>query len=72
MPTGKIRWFNHKIGAGFIRSDEGENIFFRFTAVHGRDPQTIREGQYVRFDVAKNIRSLSQTAACVTTADLQS
>jgi cold shock CspA family protein len=72
MPTGKVRWFNHKIGAGFIRSDEGENIFFRVAAVHGKDPQTIREGQPVRFDIARNVRSLSQTAACVTTADFLS
>jgi cold shock CspA family protein len=72
MPTGKIRWFNPKIGAGFIRSDEGENIFFRFNAVQNKDRQAIREGQYVHFDIARNIRSLSQTAACVTTADFQS
>ena len=71
MPTGKIKWFNHKIGAGFIRSDEGENIFFRFNSVHGKDPKAIREGQCVRFDIAKNIRSLSQTASHVTNADFQ-
>ena len=69
MPTGKVKWFNQKIGAGFIRSDEGENVFFRSAAVCGKDPQAIREGQPVRFDIAKNIRSLSQTAASVTTAD---
>jgi cold shock CspA family protein len=68
MATGKIRWFNHEIGAGFIRSDEGENIFFRFSAYRGEDARDIREGQPVRFDIAKNVRSISQTAACVTTA----
>lgn len=55
-----------------LRSDEGENIFFRFNAVQNKDPQAIREGQDVRFDIAKNIRSLSQTAACVTSTDFQS
>ena len=71
MPMGKIKWFNHEIGAGFIRSDEGENIFFRFNAIHSSDLHRIRKGQQVRFDIAKNIRSLSQTAARVTTADFQ-
>jgi len=71
MPTGKIKWFNHKIGAGFIRSDEGENIFFRFGSIHGKDPKVIRQGQHVHFDIAKNIKSLSQTASSVTTADFQ-
>ena len=72
MPTGKIKWFNHKIGAGFIRSDEGENVFFRFNALHDANPQTIRNGQCVLFDIAKNIRSLSLTAARVITANSRS
>ncbi len=72
MPTGKIKWFSQNIGAGFIRSDEGENIFFRFNALRGTDPQAILKGQYVRFDIAKNIRSLSLTAVRVTTAGVPS
>lgn len=71
MQTGKIKWFNREIGAGFIRSDEGENIFFRFNAVHGDHQLAIQKGQHVRFDIAKNKRSLSQTAIRVTTADCQ-
>lgn len=71
MQTGRVKWFNHQIGAGFIRSDEGENIFFRCNAVRDMDPLAIRQGQYVRFNIARNIRSLSQTAASVMTADFQ-
>ncbi|MDA8126461.1 MAG: cold shock domain-containing protein [Deltaproteobacteria bacterium] len=69
MPKGKIKWFNDTIGAGFIRSDEGENVFFRFNALRGARPQAIRQGQDVHFDIAKNVRSLSRTADRVTTAD---
>ena len=72
MPTGKIKWFNHKIGAGFIRSDEGENVFFRFNSVLSRDPKSIRQGQYVHFVMAKNIKSLSQTASIVANEDFLS
>jgi len=72
MPTGKIKWFNHKIGAGFIRSDEGENVFFRFDSVQGKDPKAIRHGQCVRFVMAANIKSLSQTASSVTNTNLDS
>jgi hypothetical protein len=54
MPTGKIKWFNRQIGAGFIRSD---------------DPKMIRRGQCVTFDIAKNIRSISPTAAYVMTCE---
>lgn len=68
MPTGRIRWFNHQIGAGFIRSDEGENIFFRSNVYNGRNTQEIREGMPVCFDIAKNLQTLSRTARRVTTA----
>ena len=67
MPTGKIKWFNQQIGAGFIRSDEGENIFFRYGAVERNNRKTIRPGQCVSFEIAKNLRSIAQTAARVKT-----
>ena len=63
MPTGKIKWFSPQIGAGFIRTDEGENVFFRFSAIHSNDPKTIRRGQCVSFDIAKNLKNISPTAA---------
>jgi cold shock CspA family protein len=65
MPIGKIKWFNPQIGAGFIRSDEGENVFFRFSAIHSNEPKTIRRGQCVSFDIAKNLKSISTKAAKV-------
>jgi cold shock protein len=65
MPTGRIKWFNQRIGAGFIRSDEGENFFFRISAVRGDDPRWIQRGRCVTFDIAKNLRSISPTAADV-------
>ena len=69
MPTGKIKWFNRQIGAGFIRSDEGENVFFRLSAIRSDDPKTIQRGQCVTFDIAKNLRSISPTAASVKTCE---
>lgn len=72
MPTGRIKWFNHTIGAGFIRSDEGENVFFRFDSVQDKDPKAIRQGQFVSFDIVKGIKNLSRTASSVTNTDLHS
>ncbi|MCX5824902.1 MAG: cold shock domain-containing protein [Deltaproteobacteria bacterium] len=45
-----------------MRSDEGENVFFRSSAIHSKEPKTIRRGQCVRFDIAKNLKSISTTA----------
>ena len=69
MPTGKIKWFSPQIGAGIIRSNEGENVFFRFSAIRSNEPKTIRRGQCVSFDNVKNLRSISMTAANVKTSD---
>ncbi len=69
MPTGKIKWVSQQMGAGFIRSDEGINIFFRFSAIQSNEPKTVRRGQCVSFDIAKNLRSISPTAASVKTSD---
>ncbi len=65
MPTGKIKWFNQQIGAGFIRTDEGENVFFRDGAIDRDSRKEIRPGQCVSFEIAKNLRSIAQTAARV-------
>jgi cold shock CspA family protein len=65
MPTGKIKWFDRQIGAGFIRSDEGENVFFRFSVIRGDNSDAIRAGQCVSFKVVNQPESISLTAADV-------
>ncbi|MHB9099223.1 MAG: cold-shock protein [Syntrophales bacterium] len=67
MPTGRIKWFNQQIGAGFIRSDKGENVFFRCGAIDRNNRKAIRPDQCVSFEIAKNLRSIAQTAARVKT-----
>jgi len=35
MSNGTVRWFNRTIGAGFIRTDDGENVMFLNHAIKG-------------------------------------
>ncbi len=63
MQTGEIKWFSPQIGAGFIRSDEGDNVFFRSSAFHSNDPKTMRRGQRVSYAVAKDFKNRSTTTA---------
>lgn len=44
MLNGTVRWFNRTIGAGLIRTDDGENVLFLYSAVRESDPSVIREG----------------------------
>ena len=66
MRTGRIKWFSQQLGSGFIRGDEGENVFFNYSVIACNDPKTIQRGQRVIFDIAKNLQSISLTATRVT------
>lgn len=50
MSSGTVRWFNRTIGAGFIRTDDGENVLFLHSAVRESDPGFIREGARINVD----------------------
>jgi CspA family cold shock protein len=54
MSNGTVRWFNQTIGAGFIRTDDGESVMFLHIAVKKSDPSLIREGARVSLDVVEN------------------
>ena len=54
MPSGTVRWFNRKTGAGFIRTDDGENVFFQNGAIRDSDPESIYNGARVSLDVLKS------------------
>jgi cold shock CspA family protein len=54
MSNGTVRWFNRTIGAGFIRTDDGENVMFLHSAVKESDPSVIREGARVSVDISES------------------
>jgi CspA family cold shock protein len=47
---GTVKWFNAEKGYGFIRSDEGEDLFVHFSAIQGDGFKSLDEGQEVEFD----------------------
>jgi len=53
MPYGTVRWFNAKTGAGFIRTDDGENVLFLSGSLQDSDPNSIYRGSRVSLDVLK-------------------
>jgi len=54
MSKGTIRWFNRTIGAGFIRTDDGENVLFLHSSIEASDPSLIREGARVNVEVLES------------------
>ena len=58
MKTGTVKFFNEAKGFGFIKMDDGKDIF-----VHANDLQDrIREGDTVSFDVAESSKGLNATS----------
>ncbi|HVO67711.1 MAG TPA: cold shock domain-containing protein [Syntrophales bacterium] len=72
MPKGKVKWFSERIGAGFIRTEEGKDVFFNIKAFHGSDLQGIQRGQCVSFDILKSESGISLAAANVKTLEASS
>ena len=54
MPYGTVMWFSTKTGAGYIRTDRGEDVLFRNHAIRNSDPNSIRKGTRVFLDFLKS------------------
>ena len=61
MATGTVKWFDPNRGYGFIRPEQGEDVFVHISAVQASGLQTSQEGQAVEFDIEQG-RKGPQTA----------
>jgi len=62
MAKGTVRWFNQMIGVGFIRTDDGRNVFFLKSTVRESDPSLIQAGARVSVDVLESQYGLTATS----------
>ena len=51
MATGVIKWFNERKGYGFIKQDDGSDIFVHYTGIAGTGFRSLNEGDQVTFDI---------------------
>ncbi|MEO8216302.1 MAG: cold-shock protein [Acidobacteriota bacterium] len=60
MPeTGVVKWFNNDKGYGFIKRDNGEDVFVHHTAIVNQSGyRTLSEGERVEFDVKQGPKGL--------------
>jgi CspA family cold shock protein len=52
MASGTVKWFDPNRGYGFIRPEQGEDVFVHISAVQASGLQTLQDGQAaVEFDL---------------------
>jgi CspA family cold shock protein len=58
---GTVKWFNDAKGYGFIKREEGEDLFVHFSAIQGDGFKSLAEGDRVEFEVTKGPKGLQAT-----------
>lgn len=55
---GKVKMFNKEKGYGFIRAEDGTDVFLHYSALVMDSYKTAEEGELVEFDVENSERGL--------------
>lgn len=50
---GTVKWFNETKGFGFIKQENGPDVFAHFSAIQGDGFRTLAEGQKVEFVITQ-------------------
>ena len=50
---GTVKWFDNAKGYGFIRREDGGDVFVHFSAIQGEGYKTLQEGDTVEFEVVE-------------------
>jgi len=59
LPRGIVKWYNHRKRFGYIKSSEGQTIFFHFASVRKTNPQQIfLQGDRVHYKLVQGARGL--------------
>ena len=55
---GKVKWFDNRRGFGFIEQPSDEDIFLHYDSIETNGYKTLKEGQYVEFEVIRTNKGL--------------
>ncbi len=56
--TGTVKWFNEAKGYGFIRREDGPDLFVHYTTIVGSGFRTLKEDDQVEFEVNEGPKGL--------------
>lgn len=51
MTNGTVKWFNEAKGFGFIKSEDGSDVFVHYSSIQSNGFKSLDEGDSVSFDI---------------------
>jgi len=56
LAKGTVKWFNEKKGFGFIKREDGEDLFVHYSSIDMDGFKNLIEGDEVTFDIEETDR----------------
>jgi CspA family cold shock protein len=63
--NGKVKWFDTSKGYGYIKTDDGKEVFVEFSGIHKDSTKQLKEGMAVSFRVIEGKRGQQATEVVV-------
>ncbi len=61
MSQGTVKWFNDTKGFGFIRGEDGKDVFVHHTEIVADGFRSLKEGSKVEFELTQGPKGLKAT-----------
>ncbi len=58
MRRGKVKWFNENKGYGFIKQEDGKNIYVHYSDIVGCGFRTLSENEDVEYDLEEGFKGV--------------
>ncbi|MDZ7859438.1 MAG: cold shock domain-containing protein [Candidatus Krumholzibacteriota bacterium] len=58
MMQGKVKWFNENRGYGFIRQEDGKNIYVHYSDIVGEGFRTLSENENVEYELEEKFKGI--------------